>query len=163
LGEGNCRDDVTLLRLRTPARAESIQVARRAGGALEALHRSDDLGSRVALVLTELATNAVRHSSGQTIEVELTLSPDRLTGFVRDDGQGFVPSTPGLPRAEATGGRGLYLLEALTDEWHLDTSDGTRVSFAFALNGGEADEPLSRSADEPAAARTPGQATSKKR
>jgi anti-sigma regulatory factor (Ser/Thr protein kinase) len=141
-------DEVTLLRLRTPARAESIQVTRRTAEVLERLHQSEDLGARLALIVTELATNVVKHSGGRTIEVELTLSSDSLSGSVRDNGYGFTPSKPRLPRCDAVRGRGLYLLERLTDEWHLDTSDGTCISFAFTLDDRIVDRPLTRSADE---------------
>ena len=141
--------ETTLLRLETPAHAESIQVARRAAETLERLHGSEDVRARLAIVVTELATNVVKHSNGRKIEVELKLSPGRLTGFVRDDGRGFAQSKRGLPRPDATGGRGLYLLQSLTDEWDVDTSDGTRVSFAFALDNPDADAPLSRAAAAP--------------
>jgi serine/threonine-protein kinase RsbW len=125
--------EVTLLRLETPARAESIQTTRRAAEVLWHLHRSEDLGARLALVVTELATNVVEHSSSRTIEVELTLSADSLAGSVRDDGSGFVAGTPRVPRQDSVGGRGLYLLDTLSDEWHIDTSRGTCVSFEFSL------------------------------
>jgi anti-sigma regulatory factor (Ser/Thr protein kinase) len=125
----------TLLWLKTPARAESIQVTRRTAEVLERLHRSEDLGARLALVLTELATNVVKHSNSHTIEVELALSSDSITGSVRDTGCGFTPVEPGLPRSDAVGGRGLFVLESLADEWHIDTSAGTCVSFAFTRDG----------------------------
>jgi anti-sigma regulatory factor (Ser/Thr protein kinase) len=143
------KGEVTLLRLETPARAESIQTTRRAAEALGHLHRSADLGARLAVVVTELATNVVEHSSSRTIEVELALSSDRLTGSVRDDGGGFVAGRLPRPRRDAVGGRGLYLLDALTDEWRVDTSCGTCVSFAFSLEDSLADQPLKRSAGEP--------------
>jgi anti-sigma regulatory factor (Ser/Thr protein kinase) len=147
------RGEVTLLRLTTPAHAESIQVTRRTAEVLERLHLSEELGARLALVVTELATNVVKHSTGRTIEVELTLTSARLTGSVRDSGYGFAVGTPRLPRPDAAGGRGLYLLERLTDEWHVDTSDGTCVSFSFALDDGIADRRRPRAANREGAGR----------
>jgi len=77
------------------------------------------------LIVSELATNAVRHAPGPVMRVELVLSYDgvaeRVFAVVADSGQGFRwPShdavgeagVPDLERAE--GGRGPFLVDAFS-------------------------------------------------
>ncbi|MEV2279339.1 ATP-binding protein [Nocardiopsis sp. NPDC049922] len=81
-------------------------------------HAADDL----ALIVSELATNAIEHSlSGQTdgrFTVRLYLCPDRVRVVVRDGGpRGKRTPTrrTALPTAET--GRGLALVEAFSLAW----------------------------------------------
>lgn len=70
-------------------------------------------------VATELCTNALRASSGapQSVELRASIEDDAVRIEVEDDGGGFVPDV-GLdaPQADAEAGRGLFLVQALTDE-----------------------------------------------
>ncbi|MFI9628390.1 ATP-binding protein [Streptomyces sp. NPDC052042] len=103
--------------------------------ALHALHDwgipyGSDASERAALIVAELATNAVTHGRvpGRDFELRLTRVPDDGTpeapGTLRID----VSDTredrrpPGLgelavPSPGAEGGRGLVLVEALADRW----------------------------------------------
>ncbi|XUL88268.1 ATP-binding protein [Streptomyces galilaeus] len=81
---------------------------------------SDDVCETVALIVTELATNAVRHARvpGRTFDVTLALAHDgdktiEVEVFDASPHHPVVKSfDPG-----ATSGRGLLLVEALCDEW----------------------------------------------
>ncbi|MFD5427669.1 SpoIIE family protein phosphatase [Streptomyces sp. NPDC127084] len=67
------------------------------------------------LVVSELVTNAVAHTQGE-VRLELTLSADRLRIAVND----ASPRSPVKPAAmdwEATGGRGLLIVEASSATW----------------------------------------------
>ncbi|GAA3265343.1 ATP-binding protein [Dactylosporangium vinaceum] len=77
----------------------------------------------VLLIVSELATNALRHGSGD-IAVELHLRDDVLT-------IGAYDGSPEVPRPRTpddTGGWGLAIVESLALAWGVDThGDGKRV------------------------------------
>ena len=71
----------------------------------------------VALMVSELASNAVRHA-----ESAFTVSVERTDAFIRisvtDDGPGWP--TPRRPGPQEFSGRGLLLVEQLADDWGID-------------------------------------------
>jgi anti-sigma regulatory factor (Ser/Thr protein kinase) len=95
---------------------------------LVAGQRSEDL----ALVLSEIVTNAVRHGGGAgQVEISVTPKPEFLCVQVTDDGPGFAPR-PGAMASEPSGGFGLFLVERLTRRWGLTReAQRTRVWFEF--------------------------------
>jgi anti-sigma regulatory factor (Ser/Thr protein kinase) len=97
----------------------------------------DELKRRVGLMVSELATNAVRHTSSDfTVEIERT--PQHLCVRVSDRGGGepVVRS----PRVTETTGRGLQLVEGLADSFGIDHAEhepGTKtVWFLVNLSAG---------------------------
>jgi two-component sensor histidine kinase len=82
-------------------------------GALPSSVRDD-----VLLLVTELVTNAVRHSSAGPdglVRVELRRGPDTLWVAVSDKGAGFTADAPLEPN-EADGW-GLTLVDRIADRW----------------------------------------------
>jgi anti-sigma regulatory factor (Ser/Thr protein kinase) len=81
----------------------------------------------LALLVSEVATNALIHSRG---DVRLSVLPDSsgVRAEVHDEGQGMpTPREPGL---DAEGGRGLGLVETLAARWGTDpTREGKTVWF----------------------------------
>ncbi len=75
----------------------------------------------VALVVSELVTNSVRHGSSGEIDVKVTAGPERILVEVADDGPGFSADTP---RGE---GLGLSIVEKVADRWGLH-GDRTRFT-----------------------------------
>ncbi|WP_205699372.1 ATP-binding protein [Conexibacter sp. SYSU D00693] len=74
--------------------------------------RADD----VALLVSEVVTNAVRHGGARDedhVTVELTSEDHRLRIRVLDGGGGL----PAQRRPGSDGGFGLHLVEALADDW----------------------------------------------
>ncbi|MGW1882065.1 ATP-binding protein [Streptomyces sp. NPDC001970] len=77
----------------------------------------------VALVVAELAANAVLHGRVPGRDFELRLAYDRTGGLVRVEVSDTHPGRPGLPNpaargpADADGGRGLLLVEAVAARW----------------------------------------------
>lgn len=83
----------------------------------------DDAWHRARLLVSELATNAVRHGRGR---IELVITPNRggLRFCVTDEGGGHpTRRTPG-----EGGGFGLHLVADLADRWGED-DNGTCVWF----------------------------------
>jgi serine/threonine-protein kinase RsbW len=125
----NADVSVTLL-----ARPEAAGEARHAlvGFVLPQITRED-----LALVVTELVTNAVRHaglSSGARIDVESSSGPESVRLSVHDRGPGFrVPAR--VPDAQGAGGRGLMIVDALSEAWGVDcAADGCTVWCRIAVD-----------------------------
>nr|WP_255946297.1 SpoIIE family protein phosphatase [Streptomyces sp. ODS25] len=140
LGRGNRNDDVALLLLRYDGMAvrplreswtiwrvpEAPRHARRfIKRTLRAWNVTRELDT-VLLVVSELVTNALVHTDGQ-VRLELTLINNRLRVAVTD----ASPRTPVKPTSigwEATGGRGILLVQAVSDAWGtLPVSGGKQV------------------------------------
>jgi len=100
---------------------------------------SEDVGEPLALVVTELVTNAVRHSGGPDVTLLLTVDTDTLTVHVMDNGRWRTRSAvrgsdPYLVDDPACGGRGLRLVEEYADRCALwRTACGTRVEVELSL------------------------------
>ncbi len=100
--------------------AERWELARTAQAAGEARAHVDryraalgeDAWRRARLLVSELATNAVRHGTGR-IELIIETRPTLLRFCVRDEGAGRPKQRP--PGAD--GGFGLHLVADLSDRW----------------------------------------------
>jgi anti-sigma regulatory factor (Ser/Thr protein kinase) len=80
---------------------------------------TEGLRDALAMVLSELVTNSVRHAgvaAGDPIELHVTGDDRRLSVSVHDGGPGFSKpmATNGTRRA---GGLGLKIVAALSDDW----------------------------------------------
>ncbi|KUO20211.1 hypothetical protein AQJ91_15635 [Streptomyces dysideae] len=78
----------------------------------------EDAVETITLVISELATNAVRHARrpGRTFDVALTCNGEKVIEIEVSDGSPHHPATrPYDP--DATSGRGLLLVEALSEDW----------------------------------------------
>ncbi|GAA3388581.1 ATP-binding protein [Streptomyces roseoviridis] len=108
-----------------PARTESVSRARRlAEERLILWGCGPDIRETVALVVSELVTNAVVHTASARFVCELREGEERLRIAVRDEGG------PAGPRIRDCGeeerGRGLILVDALATAWGADrTGHGT--------------------------------------
>jgi anti-sigma regulatory factor (Ser/Thr protein kinase) len=111
-----------------PARPESAAEARRAlvGLALPELTRE-----ALAVLVTELVANAVRHaglSASDAVRVRLTNRPGGVRLAVHDGGEGFALSALDDRDQLVAGGRGLAIVAALSDAWGVDCgSEGCTV------------------------------------
>jgi anti-sigma regulatory factor (Ser/Thr protein kinase) len=121
--------------------AAAAEARRRVRDAIRSWQVPVDLDA--ALLLTsELVTNAVRHEAGQRAQaVVLAIACSR--GRLRVDVHDTSCSLPAVAevRADAETGRGLLLVETLSDEWGFyRTSAGKAVYFTLAFETGQADE-----------------------
>jgi two-component sensor histidine kinase len=95
-----------------------------------------DVLRRSALVVTELVSNSVKHAgltSTQRIELTITVLPERVRIEVTDEGCGFHPVV-NLPDPLRVDGRGLWIVDQVTDRWGVDLSHSTRVWCEFDLS-----------------------------
>ena len=92
-------------------------------------------GQIARLLVSELATNAVRHGRG-SVRMRVLTRPDRLRGEVHDGGAG-MPAVH-RPGPEAEGGRGMWLVEDLSTDWGVieHRGEGKDVWFEMAAGRG---------------------------
>jgi anti-sigma regulatory factor (Ser/Thr protein kinase) len=102
------------------ARPEAAADARRAVAALALPTASRET---LALIVSELVTNSVRHAglgSEEPVRMHISDRADHMRLVVRDGGQGFTPSSVESPDPLAPGGLGLVLVSALSEEWGVE-------------------------------------------
>ncbi|MGW2835602.1 ATP-binding protein [Streptomyces sp. NPDC001286] len=108
----------------------------------------------LALITSELATNAVVHAHAEEIIVMLGLAPHHVWVSVTDRGRPRSPIVRRTAAADAEEGRGLCLVEALAARWHATTSSsGTHVwaCIAWPRRGPTRDQAAAPApSDEPA-------------
>src|SRR5204863_5489607 len=109
-----------------PARArEAVREAAELNGL-----RDDDRW-RAEMIVTELVTNAVRHGPGGPVELAIETGGNGVRGEVADPGPGIRHHELVKRRATDDGGRGLFLVDALSDSWGF-CDDRSRVWFEVA-------------------------------
>jgi anti-sigma regulatory factor (Ser/Thr protein kinase) len=85
-----------------------------------------DLSDRVALIVAELAANAVLHGRvpGRDMVLRLTHDGRRVRIEVADARGERLPQLPYAAVPDADSGRGLLLVDALAIRWGVDTEPG---------------------------------------
>jgi anti-sigma regulatory factor (Ser/Thr protein kinase) len=113
-----------------PATARSVPQARerlRSWGSEQ--HLAEDCIELAELLVSELVTNAIRHTGTRTVRVTATFAADCVRISVADE----APNGPGParhPSAVAQDGRGLLLVESLAQRWGAGrVDDGKQVWF----------------------------------
>ena len=84
--------------------------------------------------MSELVTNSVRHSGGESdadIELSVRASRERIRAEVCDYGEGFA-AEPRKDGADKESGWGLHLIEALSDRWAAEGNGRMCVWFELA-------------------------------
>jgi anti-sigma regulatory factor (Ser/Thr protein kinase) len=115
-GEWTSRED------RRAVTAEAAAARRIVAGVLRAW-RMDDLVADTQLVVSELVGNAFQHAPGpDTVELELVLHDDAVHVHV-NDGSALRPMVRAARHDEATG-RGLRIVEALSERWGVADHEG---------------------------------------
>jgi anti-sigma regulatory factor (Ser/Thr protein kinase) len=96
----------------------------------------DDVVDSAELCLSELVTNAVVHAGTSSV-LTVALEDDLLTVAVRDRGAGDTPELVEDEDPLKVFGRGLQLVDALSDRWGTERDEAGTVSW-FALRVGTA-------------------------
>lgn len=86
---------------------------------------------RAEMIVTELVSNAVRHGPGGPVELAIEAGGNGVRGEVADPGPGIHHHDLDRRRATEEGGRGLFLVDALSDSWGL-SADRSRVWFEIS-------------------------------
>ncbi len=108
---------------RFPPVPASVAAARRFVDGL--LSGSDpELCERAVLIVSELATNALRHV-GSAFTVELDAGSASTYLAVADESP--VPPRPRTPEPTETGGRGMQIVDAVADDWGVDARAAGKI------------------------------------
>ena len=101
---------------------------------------SEDLHGNILISLTEAVTNAILHGNcgdqSKSVSISLRCQKDALSIRVTDEGPGFdpgqVPDPTSIECLEKCGGRGLFLMQHLSDECRF-IRNGSTVEMRFKL------------------------------
>ncbi len=128
-GPGPTRVELTLERnVQAPAFARAAIAEH-----CEALGLDGSLRQSLILLVSEVVSNAVRHSAAEPnapVELLATFGEKAIRVTVTDSGVGFTPR-PRDP-ARTHDGYGLYLLEKVAERWGVESREGTKVWFELA-------------------------------
>jgi anti-sigma regulatory factor (Ser/Thr protein kinase) len=117
------------------ARPEAAPEARRA---LVGLALPEVTRDKLALLVTELVSNAVRHAGlaiFEPVDVEVTYPDGHVRLAVHDGGRGFVPDTLERRDPLTPSGQGLVIVAALSDAWGVERNeDGCTVWCEVAVD-----------------------------
>ncbi|MFJ2814322.1 ATP-binding protein [Streptomyces sp. NPDC087294] len=81
------------------------------------------------LIVSELATNAVAHGEGGCMEIEVTRPGCGRVRLAVSDTSKAIPQMA-APTDDATGGRGLHLVEALSQSWGTELHPDKKIVWA---------------------------------
>jgi serine/threonine-protein kinase RsbW len=112
------------LRMRLGSGPDAAAQARRA---IAKLRQDLDppLMETMRLLVTELITNAVRHTNCDTVVLKVAIEKSAVLAEVCDDGPNFDPQ----PSDAQDDGWGLFLVERLAEDWGVKTNGTKRVWF----------------------------------
>ncbi|MFF4954681.1 ATP-binding protein [Streptomyces chattanoogensis] len=117
-----------------PARRTSVPEARkRVIALLREWGAAQQVRDDVELVVSELFTNAVRHTDSEKVGCELTLLGSYLRIEITDEGGPGISAPHAQPGSlDKEGGRGLFLVGALSESWGTRHDDSGRGRIVWA-------------------------------
>jgi anti-sigma regulatory factor (Ser/Thr protein kinase) len=122
-----------------PSAPESVQIARFHVRAALGFHGLDEYADVAVMITSELVTNAIRHvgdDPGDTIGVTLAHVWDHVAfGIIVTDSS---PEGPVMRETSGTSerGRGLQVVEALSDHWGWHPEPGGKAVYALIVKEG---------------------------
>ena len=127
-----------LLEVRLPVSAKAPGMARRAVRRLVS-PADDELRANVALLVSELVSNAVLHAQHRTdtLQFRAWSIETAVRIAVGDSGTGFTPAVV-VPQPTDEGHRGLWLIDMLADNWGISVDDRTWSWFEIHAPQGQA-------------------------
>ncbi|MEU9113833.1 ATP-binding protein [Streptomyces sp. NPDC048483] len=112
--------DPTLDEVRLPSRPQSARIARRLTGCvlLKQWALTPQLAEHAVLLVSELVGNAVRHTGARCFALRMLRRRGWIRIEVRDPSRGLPCLMP--VHEMDTSGRGLFLVDKLSDRWGVD-------------------------------------------
>ncbi|WP_063753015.1 ATP-binding protein [Streptomyces natalensis] len=112
--------DPTLDEVRLPSRPQSARIARRLTGCalLKQWSLTPQLAEHAVLLVSELVGNAVRHTGARSFGLRMLRRRGWIRIEVRDPSRGLPCLMP--VHELDTSGRGLFLVDKLSDRWGVD-------------------------------------------
>jgi anti-sigma regulatory factor (Ser/Thr protein kinase) len=124
----------TNLTFELPTHAASVGEARRRVRAhLSRQSCCDDTCETAVLLVSELVTNAVRHTRSPRVKCSVGLEADKVRIEVEDQGEDGAPVALVHAAADDMHGRGLHLVAALSQEWGVRERNGGPGCVVWAL------------------------------
>lgn len=129
------------VKITLPSLMENIRIVESfIDNAKERFDIDDDIYGNIMVAVTESVNNAIRHGNkfdkDKNVHLSLFVEPNRLRFEVEDEGMGFdyhhLPDPTSPENLENPGGRGIFLIQALTDEMTFD-KDGRHLSLVFIV------------------------------
>ena len=134
------------IQLCLPLDATSLPLSRRVlGAALTSLGTTDECRDDIQIALAEACGNVVKHATPTDVyQVEIVFDEETCTIEVSDDGPGMDGTLPAEPSPHAESGRGLRMIQMVTDRFELRRAagGGTVVRFVKRLALASADMTL---------------------
>ena len=130
------------LRIQIPSLIENIRVVESfIDNSKEKFNIEDDIYGNIMVAVTESVNNAIRHGNkfdkDKNVLLSLFVEQDRIKFEIEDEGNGFnyeALSDPTAPEnLENPGGRGIFLMQHLSDEVAFQ-NDGRKVQLTFFIN-----------------------------
>lgn len=117
-----------------PAVARGVSLSRQLVREICSLLDLDELAEVAELLVSEVVTNAVLHATTESLSVLVQAHHGQLLVSVADSDL----QRPSMrePTADSTGGRGLYLLDSLSEHWGVDQWAGGKAVW-FTLSAPE--------------------------
>jgi anti-sigma regulatory factor (Ser/Thr protein kinase) len=111
--------------------SSAAEARRRTLAQLLAWHTPGDTQDNAQLVISELVTNALRHTRSETVSCELRINGSLLRVAVSSEGAG-PRQEPSPAGDDDEGGRGLLLVVALARGWGVRPYDAGRGHTVWA-------------------------------
>jgi len=130
------------LKIQIPSLIENIRVVESfIDNSKEKFNIEDDIYGNIMVAVTESVNNAIRHGNkfdkDKNVLLSLFVEQDRIKFEIEDEGNGFnyeALSDPTAPEnLENPGGRGIFLMQNLSDEVAFQ-NDGRKVQLTFFIN-----------------------------
>ncbi|WMN07816.1 ATP-binding protein [Marivirga arenosa] len=125
-----------------PSLSENIRIVESfIDNAKERFSLDDDIYGNIMIAVTESVNNAIIHGNDgnkdKNVYLSLNMEENTITFNISDEGQGFdynsLPDPTAPENIDKPGGRGIFLMKALSDELSFE-QEGKTVKLSFYIS-----------------------------
>lgn len=125
-----------------PSLSENIRIVESfIDNAKERFSLDDDIYGNIMIAVTESVNNAIIHGNDgnkdKNVYLSLNMEDNTITFNISDEGQGFdynsLPDPTAPENIDKPGGRGIFLMKALSDELSFE-QEGKTVKLSFYIS-----------------------------